>query len=56
MTGFRDSVAGGSISAPAWLVVLAGATVVLSGLSYFVWRIRKARRAPRLSRPSVKRG
>jgi hypothetical protein len=32
---------------PAWAVGLVGAIVVLSGVLYFFWRVRSARRAPR---------
>jgi hypothetical protein len=32
---------------PAWAVGLVGAIVVLSGVLYFFWRVRSARRGPR---------
>jgi hypothetical protein len=34
-------------AAPAWVVGLVGAAVVLSGLLYFLWRMRSSRRTPR---------
>ena len=34
-----------SFAAPPWVVGTFGATIVLSGVMYFVWRARSARRA-----------
>jgi hypothetical protein len=36
-----------TFAVPAWTVGAVGATVVLSGIMYFVWRVRSSRRAPR---------
>jgi hypothetical protein len=36
-----------TFAVPAWAVGAVGATVVLSGVMYFVWRVRSSRRAPR---------
>ena len=33
-------------AAPAWVVAIVGAVVVLSGVMYFLWRARWSRRAP----------
>ena len=37
----------GTFPVPAWVVALFGGTVVLSGVLYFFWRVRSARRGPR---------
>jgi hypothetical protein len=56
MAGSQDLL-GGSIVAPAWTVGLLGATVALSGVLYFAWRIRRGRRKGRISHhPTVRRG
>ena len=46
MTPLTGSAAG-TFAAPAWAVGALGATVVVSGVLYFVWRIRASRRPPR---------
>jgi hypothetical protein len=56
MAGSQDLL-GGSIVAPAWTVGLLGATVALSGVVYFVWRIRRARQKGSVSQhPTARRG
>jgi hypothetical protein len=37
----------GFFELPAWGVGAVGATVVLSGILYFLWRVRSSRRSPR---------
>ena len=51
----NSDFARGSILAPAWTVLLVGASVVLSGLLYFAWRLRRAKRTTRFSAPPAKR-
>ena len=54
--GLEDSGALASVVAPAWVVALAGAGVVLCGLFYFAWRLRRARKTTRYSHSTVRRG
>lgn len=54
--GFEESGALAAVVAPAWVVALAGAGVVSSGLFYFAWRLRRARQSTRYSHSTVKRG
>jgi hypothetical protein len=54
--GLEDSgFARGSILAPSWAVALVGGSVVLSGVLYFAWRLRRAKRTTRFSHPPAKR-
>ena len=46
----------GRFVAPAWLVALVGAAVVVAGIFYFVFRAVRARRQGRFSYPPAKRG
>jgi hypothetical protein len=41
---------------PAWIVALFGAAVVVSGVLYFVLRIRRARRQGHFSQSTARRG
>jgi hypothetical protein len=38
-----------SLAAPPWVVGLIGFSVVLSGIAYFFWRVRRARQVTRNS-------
>lgn len=54
--GYEDfGLREGSVIAPAWVIAVVGGGVVLSGLLYFGWRLRRVRRSPRISHATVKR-
>jgi hypothetical protein len=39
-----DAGIAGGLSAPAWVIALIGAAVVLGGIGYFLWRARPRRK------------